>query len=333
MSSKVLAETPEAGLYRSGVAARLAGIPVETLRVWERRHGVVRPRLSNGRQRLYSAKDVRRLTLLKRLADMGHAIGVIAPLSTEVLVGMHALGNPSDAQGLSRNDAPARAARTALVGPLLNSRRMAEVLSGSALEVIGSCANAIDAISELHDVRAEIVVIELPTLGDDSVAFVDKVKSTCGAAKAIVLYRFAPSAIIRRMRAAGDAVARSSSEVIELASICLNLLRLPDRTATSLSQAAAPPPSRFDEGTLSAFLEARNSVYCECPHQLAELVLSLGAFERYSAECANRGPNDALLHRDLQHTAGHARAMLEVALIRVALAEGLPLPARPISQQ
>ena len=26
--------------YRSGVAARLAGLPVETLRVWERRYGV-----------------------------------------------------------------------------------------------------------------------------------------------------------------------------------------------------------------------------------------------------------------------------------------------------
>jgi hypothetical protein len=63
------------------------------------------------------------------------------------------------------------------------------------------------------------------------------------------------------------------------------------------------------------------------------LVLSLGAFERYSAECANRGPNDALLHRDLQYTAGHARAMLEVALIRLALAEGLPLPARPIPER
>ena len=61
-----------AGLYRSGVAARLAGVPVNTLRVWERRYKVVGPSLSTGRQRLYSLADVRRLTLIKQLVDMGH---------------------------------------------------------------------------------------------------------------------------------------------------------------------------------------------------------------------------------------------------------------------
>ena len=35
-------------IYRSGMAARLAGIPVETLRVWERRYAVVARRLVRG---------------------------------------------------------------------------------------------------------------------------------------------------------------------------------------------------------------------------------------------------------------------------------------------
>ena len=56
-------------------------------------------------------------------------------------------------------------------------------------------------------------------------------------------------------------------------------------------------------------------------------MLSLGSFERYSAECANRGPADAAMHRDLERTAGYARALLEEALIRVAQAEGMALPA------
>ena len=93
------------GAYRSGVAARLAGIPVETLRVWERRYGVVGPRLSPRGQRLYSSVEIRRLALIKQLVDMGHPIGAIAALPTDALNEMNAnartLAGPS---GLADDD-------------------------------------------------------------------------------------------------------------------------------------------------------------------------------------------------------------------------------------
>ena len=66
--------------YRSGTAARLAGIPVETLRVWERRYGVVGPGLSPRGHRLYATEDVSRLALIKQLVDLGSPIGSIATL-------------------------------------------------------------------------------------------------------------------------------------------------------------------------------------------------------------------------------------------------------------
>src|SRR5512139_565732 len=66
--------------YRSGTAARLAGIPVETLRVWERRYGVVGPGLSASGHRLYATEDVSRLALIKQLVDLGSPIGSIATL-------------------------------------------------------------------------------------------------------------------------------------------------------------------------------------------------------------------------------------------------------------
>ena len=55
--------------------------------------------------------------------------------------------------------------------------------------------------------------------------------------------------------------------------------------------------------------------------------MSLGAFERYSAECENRSPADAALHRHLQRVAGSARALFEDALVLVAKSEGLALPS------
>ncbi|OXC88472.1 helix-turn-helix-type transcriptional regulator, partial [Achromobacter sp. KAs 3-5] len=71
--------------YRSGVAARLAGLSPETLRVWERRYNLSDVERSARGQRLYSAEQVRRLSLLKQLVDQGHAIGVLAPMSIEQL--------------------------------------------------------------------------------------------------------------------------------------------------------------------------------------------------------------------------------------------------------
>ena len=102
---------PASARLRSGTAARLAGLPVTTLRVWERRYQVVAaPKTATG-QRLYSPLDVQRLALLKQLTDRGHAIGTIASL---------VLG---DLQGLSANSpaltAPASAGpalRLAVVG-------------------------------------------------------------------------------------------------------------------------------------------------------------------------------------------------------------------------
>jgi hypothetical protein len=115
-----------------------------------------------------------------------------------------------------------------------------------------------------------------------------------------------------------------------MASLCQGLLRLPPAgpaRAVLPIGSADPAPPRFDERALAAFADTSSTVYCECPRHLVDLVLNLVSFEGYSAECANRSPEDAALHRDLQQTAGRARALLENALLRIADAEGIPIPA------
>jgi len=318
-----------AGAYRSGAAARLAGMPVETLRVWERRYGVVGPRLSARGQRLYSSAEIRRLALIKQLVDMGHPIGAIAALPTDALNAMHANARTlAGLSGLSDDDTLGEA-RIALVGPLISTRWLEENRAGSALRVVGRCASVSDAARSLHDTPADIVVMEFPTLSDESVETVAGVKDACGAAQVIVLYRFAPSAVIRRLRVAGHQVARAPSDAAEIESLCRALLRPPQSRATMAARstgAGIPSPARFGERALSEIAAASTTVYCECPRHLVELVLNLGSFERYSAECANRSPEDAALHRDLELTAATARQMMEDALVRVAVAEGFPVP-------
>ena len=98
MSTDERASDTLAPAYRTGVAARLAGIPVETLRVWERRYHIVGPRLSPRGHRLYSAADVSRLVLIRQLVDLGSPIGSIAGLPLAALRDMQSAlvkDNPS----------------------------------------------------------------------------------------------------------------------------------------------------------------------------------------------------------------------------------------------
>lgn len=318
--------------YRSGVAARLAGVPVETLRVWERRYGVIRPRKSASGQRLYSADEVRRLTLIKQLLDLGHPIGAVATMPTEDLIHMFsALGTGRATDGISAQS-PSLTLRVLLVGPTVGSSRFRESLlrntSDTALDIIGHAMTAEGLLSSLKNVAANLVIIEMPTLNDGSLAAINRITGPYGAARAIVLYRFAPSSVIRNLRQAGHDVAHALSDTNELATLCQTLLRLPHtriENAAGISDPRPIPPPRFDEQSLAAFAEGSSTVYCECPRHLVELVLSLSTFERYSAECVSRGPEDAELHRDLQHTAAQARSLIEDAIHRVAVKEGIPL--------
>ena len=317
------------GGYRSGVAARLSGIPVDTLRIWERRYSVIGPQVSAGRQRLYSMADIRRLALIKQLVDMGHSIGTIASLGNEELRERQAAtrslqGTAPGAAGTSEDGE----VKVALVGALLAGEHFAKALSAGALKVTGRSANPANAHDDLKHVEADIAIIELTTIRDEDLEVVAGIKRACRAASAIVLYRFATSALVRRMRMAGHAMARSTSDATELEAICLSVARRPPPTGSALIslERAQPSRPRFDEPTLAELSGASRTIECECPRHLVDLVMNLGGFERYSAECASRSPSDAHLHLELQRAAALARSIMEQALEHVAIAEGLPLP-------
>jgi DNA-binding transcriptional MerR regulator len=70
------------------VVTRLTGISADTIRVWERRYGAVEPGRTEGKTRRFSARDVRRLVLLKQATQRGHRIKNIARLSEDELAGL-----------------------------------------------------------------------------------------------------------------------------------------------------------------------------------------------------------------------------------------------------
>lgn len=71
--------------YPIGVVTRRTGLSPDVLRVWERRYSVVSPVRSPGGQRLYSAGDIEKLRLLRRLVEGGHRIASVAGLNLDRL--------------------------------------------------------------------------------------------------------------------------------------------------------------------------------------------------------------------------------------------------------
>ena len=75
-------------MYSISRVERETGISKDVLRMWERRYGFPMPsRVSSG-ERNYSADDLTRLLLIKRLMDLGHRPGRLMALSNEELTQM-----------------------------------------------------------------------------------------------------------------------------------------------------------------------------------------------------------------------------------------------------
>jgi DNA-binding transcriptional MerR regulator len=295
---------------RSGTAARLAGVPVATLRVWERRYGVVAaPKTATG-QRLYSGHDVQRLRLIKQLTERGHAIGTIAALALPALEAL--------AAGELMAAAPLAAA---------TSSRRAWVVGRAAAQKLQAAGVApLRVWQDLDEAEAQAEVQAEVQATDDALAArrVRALAQRLRAQAVVVLYAFGAEAVADALRAAGAAVRREPATGRELAAL---LGATPAAALAAPVAAPLPPvePRRFSDEALAALAELPSSVACECPRHMAEIVLQLAGFERYSAECLSRSPADAALHRHLGEVAGAARTLFERAVERLVAEEGLVL--------
>lgn len=328
--------------YRSGAAARLSGVPVETLRVWERRYGVTDPNRSARGQRQYSFEDVRRLGLIKQLVDAGNSIGAVAHLDLQQLLAMlGAVANLPAAQ--SQMQMSNGLLRIALVGVMLRQSLINLDPEFSKLSLVQTALNLKQAQQQLKDVKVDVLIVEQGelTAPEEQIPLLSAAQQACQATAVLMLYRFASSDAIRQLRLAGFHVARIPSDMLEIDHLCrvalaraLTMVEQQNRQGRTRKIASQLPqigsqrrggiPARLiDDDSLMHIAKSATSIHCECPRHLVDLLQMLGSFERYSAQCENRNDDDASLHRDLHYTAAHARLALEQALVRVAQAEGI----------
>lgn len=89
-----------------GSLARRTGVPVDTLRAWERRYGVLRPTRTDGGQRRYSNEDVERVLWLAARVAEGQRI-------SDAVAALNALEHDADAEVAAEGPTAALAARLA----------------------------------------------------------------------------------------------------------------------------------------------------------------------------------------------------------------------------
>ena len=335
-------DTSDSPLHRSGAVARMLRMPVATLRVWERRYGLTQPALSPSGQRLYSADDVRRLTLLKQLTDLGHAIGSLAPLDMPQLqrvASTHAQALAATLRS-ERADAarlpPARAWRLAVIGVALGNRLQRPALLrrlGRPVVLLGPFDNAAQAAAALQASDVDALLMHEPHLSADWLESIEAAAPSLAGLPKAVLYGFAAEPVCEALATASTALLREPQPDAVLAQWLHTLsiaTKAPQPAPSSAGLATGPvPPRRWDDAALADFAGLSSTIACECPRHVAELLMQLSHFEAYSAECEHRSAADAELHAYLGQVAAASRARFEAALEHVAMHEGLMLPSTP----
>ncbi len=313
--------------YRSGEAARLAKMPVSTLRIWERRYGVVAPPKSESGQRLYSEDDVRRLSLLKGLVQRGHPIGTIAKLDRAQLEQLALGASDRKFAQLASCPAPLPVGITlAVIGDALVRRLESEdvELAEAGVVNVARFASLNEASSQLAIEPSDILLITLTSLHEDVASQVLSLGEACQARAIAVAYGFGTGRAIQMLRLSGVRLYREPDSRIELRQVLEELARAAQGWgAASQDSLWLRAARRFDDQTLSGMASRSSTIACECPQHLVELIMKLSEFEKYSDECGSRSVEDILLHRNLGDVANRALAMFEAALARIAHEEGL----------
>ena len=308
--------------YGIGAVARLTGLTDHTIRVWERRYGaVVAERAANGR-RVYTLDDVEKLGLLKQLTDSGLSIGLIANSSIEDL--------RSRAQQINEiATAPLPdEIRVALLGEMLPSRMVAAEGSLAPVTIVTADDNLERFAADLERQTVDVVVLETAVLDEEVILQLRTLMEAGDAERGVLVYSFGRSVDSVKLRNSNIVLARAPVNEDEVQAAIVRAFTRPSTTPSRRRETAPAnedwnfdgpvPPRRFTQQQLAKLVMVSTSIDCECPHHLAQLVSGLSAFEIYSANCANRDEEDAALHAYLHKTTAQARALIEVALEKVA---------------
>jgi len=299
---------------------------VTTLRIWETRYGAFSPVKTEGKQRLFEELDVSKALLLKQLTNEGHAISAVANLEIAQLRRMCNL------QKSSQHNATTNGSQVSLVvvglgmANRIESRKFAAGFKPNSLKVTNVLADLATATDAALNEASQVLLIKVNTLQTEVHAAIQALIQKHRFAQTIVIYNFAPEAVVQAMKFSGLIVRREPISDSELAELIQSVLFVDQARAQEFGTSGTVISSRkYSDETLMRVASISTNVLCECPRHVAELIAQLASFEEYSQECLNKNADDAHLHAYLHSISGSARSLFENALEKIARHEGIDL--------
>ncbi len=313
-------------VFKIGAVSRITNIPVDTLRIWERRYSVVVPMRSKNADRLYQTKDINRLTLLKMLVDQGHSIGTVARLSNDELSDRL---NVHDKKIISKSQNNfGQTIHVAVIGEVLSLQIEHSQINNEHFSFTGIYHNENDFIENKENDSIDILILEYPAIYEDDIDKIEVLFKQSNAKQLILIYGFTNSD-------ARKILDQTSYKYIQAPVTIDNLQRevtdsIKDKNINSDKQNEIKledkaPLRTYTSKQLINLSSTSSVIKCECPQHLSSMIIKLIQFELYSSECINRYEKDAELHAMLGNMAGHARSILEQALTKVVETENLSL--------
>ncbi len=320
--------------YQIATVARLTGLNEQNIRTWERRYGIVAPQRTPTGRRLYKESDIELLLLLRQLVERGHAIGSLQDKSQQELQDLLRRDSeiPRETRPPAKLSGPLRAL---VIGAPLHAflKKEADQFNLDIVEFSGSIESAAE---EALLPAFELLLVDQPSLFAQDVEALSLFTERHKARFTVVVYRFSQREVLStletmdRIAALQGPVNAGELNLVIDSGLRSGLTSPPPATKTESNNGAIPnepsvPERRFTDAQLHQLWNLSSEVKCECPQHLANLLISLTAFEDYSLQCQNQGSEDAKLHAYLHHTTALARAAFERAMERVIEAESIEI--------
>lgn len=306
-------------LYSIGAVAKLTGLSVHNLRVWEKRHQAVTTERTDSGRRLYSETALQRLQLLKRCVDQGLAISTLAHLSERELEESLATFAGS----------PSRTAARPLLQVCVVGNEMAQAVEqvlqgGFGLDQVTCYAHA--QALQAADVRVtpDLLVIDQPSLSATDAKPLGNLFKRINARANVLVYRYSRQQDVAYLRSLGVQTLKAPFDRNDLGQLLQRLLTAPS-SQPALYVSKQAPERRYSDLALQKAANMSSSIDCECPHHLAEIIKELLAFETYSSQCQSKDKAGEDLHRQIYLRTAQARAIMEELLQSVLEQEGIDL--------
>ncbi len=306
-----------------GTVSKLTGISVHTLRAWEKRYAVVDVNRSSTGRRMYSAKDVTRLRLLRKLTQAGHSIGNVAKLSDVQLEGMRELGEETKRDEGSNqiklclySDAP--------LGSLVISEDVER-----KVDIVKQTTEISSLTEKLNDKETYAVLLVFNTITKQQMRVLRQSIESVPKHKYFVVFNSAQREMINELKTLGFYLIRAPITFDQLFTKVVESYRnigfWQNRDEKYENPHSEISEHKFTKKQLDKIASIPSAVECECPKHIAEIIHTLTVFEGYSQNCASQNEQDAYIHNEIYKFTAQARSLMERAIGLVVAEENIDI--------